>query len=121
MYNFKEYLRSTLREAFGDFGTKGSGRANINYMSGKGHQTQMAIPSPGGDMDDLRTLCREMERTWDDWGEGTHPDRLCEQMNYYYQQLCNSGWTYFCGQSCVNQSDHKDWKSFCKKYGMVDL
>jgi len=119
MDNFKEYLRSTLREAFGDFGTKigDDVSTNINYTSSinKSAQPQMQIPQNTGNMDDLRTLCREMERTWREW-EGTHPDDLCDQMNYYYNQLCNAGWTYFCGQSCVNQPDHKNWRAFCKSH-----
>ena len=54
MDNFKEYLRSTLREAFGDFGTKiGDDVAtNINYTSSinKSAQQQMQIPQHTGNM-----------------------------------------------------------------------
>ena len=130
MYNFKEYLRSTLREAFGDFGTKVGAEAstNINYMSGRGGKGIGPEKSLETDEEmDIRILCQEIrdaqrrmrEQGCDQLGTARCSE-LCARAQAAYDQLCGLGHNEFCdiqvcqpGQGGVLHVN--DWDLPCPK------
>ena len=104
---------------------------NMITLNARPEMDMQIAPRSSDANDDARTLCREMQRTWRKWGEGTHPDDMCDQMNYYYTQLCNAGYDgndengnpdgsfNFCNQNCVTQADRYDWQKFCKDHMQI--
>lgn len=129
MNNFKEYLRNTLREAFGDFGTNigNEPTTNINYMSGRGGKNIGSEKSLETDEEmDIRILCqeiREMQRRMrdegcDQYGTQHSCSRLCERTQYAYDQLCGLGHTQFCNVTVCGPGGGvhiDDWDIPCPK------